>query len=46
MKKFKATSTNTIEFLFAPSKEQAKKMFKQSNPIMPLKDMTEVEINY
>lgn len=45
MKKFKAVSKNESEFLFAPSLQQAKRMFKDMYPFKPLVSMTEVEFN-
>lgn len=43
MKKFKAFTKTGIEFLFAPSKEQAQKMFYQLYPCGDLQNLTEVE---
>jgi len=43
MKKFEAITKNTKEFLFAPSKEQAQKMFYQLYPYGDLQNLTEVE---
>lgn len=45
MKKFKATTKNESEFLFAPSLDQAKRMFNQLYPCKPLVNMVEVELN-
>lgn len=45
MKKFKAITITGIEFLFAPTKEQARKMFFQLYPCGILTGLEQVQIN-